>query len=170
MYAKKTCLKCGKETKNRKFCSRSCATSVNNVSYKKREKTLKRHCQECGGPVWIYRRKRCQDCNSLDKLNPTIAEISIENKAQRHARIREHARRKYQRKHPRGCLICEYDKHIEVAHIKPVAKFNENQRLSEVNDYANLAGLCPNCHWELDHKLLDVSIVQAAVNKINNTG
>ena len=54
------------------------------------------------------------------------------------------------------CFICGYDKHVEVAHIKPVSEFDENATILEINDINNLIGLCPNHHWEYDNNLLNI--------------
>lgn len=43
-------------------------------------------------------------------------------------------------------------KHIEVCHIRPIADYPPDTLLSVINDTSNLIGLCPNCHWEFDHK------------------
>lgn len=57
---------------------------------------------------------------------------------------------------PRCCVICGYDKRIEIAHIKAVADFDDNTLVSEINDISNLVALCPNHHWEYDNGLLEL--------------
>ena len=52
------------------------------------------------------------------------------------------------------CAICGYDKHVEVAHIKPVSGFSDEATMREINSFSNLIGLCPNHHWEFDNGLL----------------
>lgn len=52
------------------------------------------------------------------------------------------------------CIICGYDKHVEIAHIKAVSEFEDNALISEINHPDNLIGLCPNHHWEYDNGLL----------------
>ena len=52
------------------------------------------------------------------------------------------------------CVICGYDKHIEIAHIKAVSEFSDDALVSEINDINNLVALCPNHHWEFDSGLL----------------
>ena len=52
------------------------------------------------------------------------------------------------------CAICEYDKHVEVAHKRPVSDFPDTALISEINSIDNLVGLCPNHHWEYDQGLL----------------
>ena len=55
---------------------------------------------------------------------------------------------------PKKCIICGYDKHIEIAHIKAVSEFSDDTLISEINDINNLAPLCPNHHWEFDNGIL----------------
>jgi len=55
------------------------------------------------------------------------------------------------------CAVCGYNKHIEIAHIKAVADFDDNATIAEINDIDNLIGLCPNHHWEFDNGLLDIT-------------
>lgn len=54
------------------------------------------------------------------------------------------------------CAICGYDKHVEIAHIKPVSEFDDNTLISEINSIDNLIALCPNHHWEFDHGILKI--------------
>ena len=54
---------------------------------------------------------------------------------------------------PQQCVICGYDKHIEIAHIKAVSEFSDDAFISEINDINNLVALCPNHHWEFDNGL-----------------
>ena len=55
------------------------------------------------------------------------------------------------------CIVCGYDKHYEVAHIKAVSDFDDNALISEINSINNLIALCPNHHWEYDNHMLDIS-------------
>jgi predicted restriction endonuclease len=52
------------------------------------------------------------------------------------------------------CSICGYDTHVEIAHIKAVADFNNEALLEEINSIDNLIALCPNHHWEYDNQKL----------------
>lgn len=40
----------------------------------------------------------------------------------------------------------QYDKHIEIAHIKSVAEFDDSVTIAEINSIDNLIALCPNHH------------------------
>lgn len=55
---------------------------------------------------------------------------------------------------PKECAICGYNKHIEIAHIKGVSEFSNNDLVSQINDIDNLIALCPNHHWEFDSNQL----------------
>ena len=54
------------------------------------------------------------------------------------------------------CIICGYNKHVEIAHIKAVSDFDDSVKIKEINDISNLMALCPNHHWEYDHGLLEI--------------
>jgi predicted restriction endonuclease len=45
---------------------------------------------------------------------------------------------------------------VDIAHRKPVSKFSDDTRVSEINDISNLAALCKNHHWEFDHGTLEL--------------
>lgn len=56
-----------------------------------------------------------------------------------------------------GCYFCDYSKHIEVAHIKSVQSFDENNLIGSINSIENLVALCPTHHWEYDNGLLSLT-------------
>ena len=61
--------------------------------------------------------------------------------------IRKHAELTYFRStNVKKCAICGYDKHIEIAHIKSVAEFDDSVTIAEINSVDNLIALCPNHH------------------------
>lgn len=49
------------------------------------------------------------------------------------------------------CAKCGYDLHVELAHIRAVSDFSDDELLSEVNSSDNVVQLCQNCHWEFDN-------------------
>ena len=57
------------------------------------------------------------------------------------------------------CANCGYEKHVELYHIKSVASFGDETILSVVNSEDNVIQLCRNCHWELDHGILDINTI-----------
>lgn len=143
-----------------KFCGRSCASAFNNTMFPKRCKSIK--CKNCSNLVysgWTY----CSCCIQENKhirtkytfpVN-TIVELSKGTDANKYSRIRSHARSVVRRR-PQRCLACGYDKHVEVCHIQAITDFDISATLAEVNNPDNLVLLCPNCHWEFDHKKSNV--------------
>ena len=150
-----TCPVCARMTRNPKFCSRSCAAKVNNVLVPKRRPSG--NCSTCGTSV-PRRHRYCpkhRPNKPLDRSQPirTVADGS-DHPACRYARLRQDARRLYQSAFPYRCSRCGYDKHIEVCHKRSLTSFPLETPISVVNSLDNLVGLCPNCHWEFDHGLL----------------
>jgi 5-methylcytosine-specific restriction endonuclease McrA len=151
------CPVCGRTTRNPKFCSRSCAAKLNNVLVPKRR--FRGRCSVCNSPIPL-RGKYCQEHKPnkpLDRSQP----INSVFRSRRHPmyrlnRLREDARRQYHMACPYRCVRCGYDKHIEVCHKRPLASFPGETPISVVNSLDNLVGLCPNCHWEFDHGLLQL--------------
>ena len=136
------------------FCSHTCAAKFSNTH---REKIVTaiinrpRHCNDCKAQVTMnlsgYYPRLCSEC--LDNRNNKTKSQSG------HRQIRGRARYKLIHSDiPQICHICSYDKHVEACHIKPVSKFPNETLVSEINALTNLAYLCPNCHWELDHNML----------------
>lgn len=127
------CLNCQKPTNNPKFCSMSCAGSYNNKIHPKRKKTH------------VLRQP---------KLNLDITlEEAIYTKhgaPNAYSLVRQRARAKM--KHVKQCSKCGYNKHVEVAHIKPINSYSRDTLVSIINADDNLLVLCPNCHWEFDHQ------------------
>lgn len=159
---KRYCLQCGKETKNSKFCSQSCAAKYNNKKYPKKEKKFYQHyCKKCGKFLCTNRRYNspnfCDECNPnyIDWNKITLSEAQGKRKYQISSRIRDLAKIKVRNlKRFKSCQNCGYDKHVEICHIKAIKDFPPETLISEINDLNNLAGLCPNCHWEFDNGIL----------------
>lgn len=131
------------EIKIKKFCNHSCSAKYFNSLRVKNN-----YCKICGKKIPI-RRKRCDDCLSVysgNLINKKKSEISI-----RH--IRTNAVNIFRKKYPNiECLFCGYNKFTEICHKKPISYFSNNSLVKEINDINNLMQLCPNCHWEFDHK------------------
>lgn len=154
------CIACRAETKNPKFCSRSCAAKINNSQFPRRAVTVV-PCASCNIElVKPYQRKYCITCTEQRTLaNRSISEIMNRRSYQISTQIREHARNLFRREVKiNHCEICGYDKHYEVCHIKPIKDFDASVKLLEINDKRNLIALCPNCHWELDNGLLNLTV------------
>jgi 5-methylcytosine-specific restriction endonuclease McrA len=151
------CLNCGKETANPKYCSRSCAAQSTNRLYPKRKKR-RYYCQTCGIKV-PPRRKYCDSCNphNVDWDMVSLSDLQDKRGYQINSRVRELARRAYLASgRPQRCAVCDYDKHVDVCHIKPISSFPLTSTIGEINSLQNLIALCPNCHWELDNGLLSL--------------
>lgn len=147
------CLYCGKVTSNPKFCSRSCAASYNNKKYPKRKP--EGSCAVCGEAI-NSSRKYCKNCRPSIFKN-TIRDLKSSGNAvtSSYTYIRTQARKRYLASDkPKQCLVCGYDLHFDVCHIKPISSFVLDTHISEVNDLSNLVALCKNHHWELDNGYL----------------
>lgn len=150
------CKHCDRATTNPTFCSLSCAASFNNRKFPKKKTAKPKSCKHCR--VQIFgRRTTCDDCNPscVDWSRLTLSELKVRAKYQHSARVRQVARNIYrQSDRPKHCVICGYDKHYEVCHIKPIQEFSDITSIATINDLNNLVALCPNHHWEFDHGLL----------------
>lgn len=152
------CYNCGKETKNSKYCSKHCSAVVNNNIPKRQRKFIP--CQYCGREA-IPRNKYCKEHKGYRKIENYISkekdwsQISIKDykgKHQYNDRL-PRARNIYIKANlPMQCKLCGYDKFVEICHIKAIHTFPENTPISIINSLDNLIALCPNCHWEFDHK------------------
>lgn len=118
------------------------------------KKNIKYRCQKNGIESNIFYNKKKL------VLNKTKGELFGDRKNWQSARssIQKNARKVYfeYNKMP-SCVICGYNKHVEVAHIKPVSNFGDNASIEEINSITNLIGLCPNHHWEYDNDILDIN-------------
>ena len=165
------CLTCLKETKNPKFCSRSCSAITNNKLFPKGIPKDK-FCTNCGvlyHNKWrkdapIENSRYCKECRSLFKLeryrDKKIGEYwnldSIKGKhpSWKNAHIRGICREWNKELTKLPCAKCGYKHHVELCHIKPITSFNEESTIGEINHKDNIIQLCRNCHWEFDHGLL----------------
>jgi len=68
-----------------------------------------------------------------------------------HALVRIHCNMLFKHLRHQKCAVCDYEKHIELCHIRGIASFPETASFSEINAPENIIGLCPNHHWELDN-------------------
>jgi len=133
------------QIKKKKFCNSSCSVRYNNKKRIKKEKK-------------IYTKK-----SSLD-LRIVLRELTKDelfNRAKSYQSARnlvcKDARNIYSISgKDKKCYICEYDKHVDIAHIFPVSGFGGNIKISEINSIDNLICLCPNHHWEYDNKIITI--------------
>ena len=156
---KRYCINCNKETKNIKFCSNKCYSDFSNVK-------RPHYCNICNTLIqygWTAR-KYCDNCNYTSNPNYkdwskiTLKEFKLNRTTTNtHARIRDLARCLYNKSDkPKYCVKCSYRNTYEVCHIKPISSFSEDSYISDINHIDNLISLCPNCHWDLDHGLLNL--------------
>lgn len=147
-----TCLNCGVETTNLKYCSRSCAATINNKKSPKRKKT--KTCKTCDSKI-ISLHTYCTFCNPFKNPKDITLEEAIykkHHKSSAYALVRSRARKIAKDNNMNCCEVCGYSKHVEIAHIKSISSFDSNTLISVINDLSNLKALCPNCHWEFDNK------------------
>lgn len=166
------CLQCQVETRNPKFCSRSCSTTYANAQKPKRLK-LEYFCAGCqvsmGRPGWKDRRKYCISCKpgyrarGLEWERTTKADLAPGTANQfGYPQIRQHARRVLSRQAPRECVLCLYSLHVDCCHVVPIRDYPDTATVAEMNAVDNLVFMCKNHHWEYDHEHLTRSDVLTA--------
>lgn len=152
------CIQCATNTKNPKFCSKSCSVSYNNKIHPKRVKA-QYVCTNCHEHI-NRRSKFCKKCAHLhtnrlpSDLTLKEAKYLKHHKSSAFALVRTRARAVAKLNNMNTCVHCGYSKHVEIAHIKAISTFPEDTLLSVINHPTNLMSLCPNCHWEFDHPAL----------------
>lgn len=147
------CVNCQTTTNNPKFCSMSCAAKYNNKLKPKRVK-LPKLCKKCGSEVDRSRyAKLCSSCRPNKGQDLSLSDALYRDNGQwnQYTLIRTRARAVAKQNNMNKCTKCGYDKHVEIAHIKPISSFPDTAMISEINHISNLMALCPNCHWEFDH-------------------
>jgi 5-methylcytosine-specific restriction endonuclease McrA len=147
------CLNCTKETKNPKFCSRSCSAKINNKNRTRKQRKYK--CRKCNNRV-SYKRTTCITCTQVPATTLQEAMYLLHHKSSAYALVRTRARA-IMKNENKICKNCGYSKHVEVCHIIPISSFSPNTLLSVINSKNNLILLCPNCHWEFDRGFLTLS-------------
>lgn len=124
--------------KRKKFCNHSCSAKYSN----------KKRGYELNSEKIIK--------NVTFRIDEDIPiSLILGEKASKYSQIRAKARAKmifY--KVAKECIICGYDKHVEVHHKNPCNSYSNDTLLSIVNSLDNLVYLCPNHHWEVEHKII----------------
>ena len=139
------------------FCSQSCsATYYNKLRPKKEKHSQNQPCPQCGELCWAKNGGVCKDCknkNSYAEYSKlTLGDKTYDNhKYAKYSYVRYYAKRKAIELGWDRCSECGYDKHYEVAHIRPISDFPPETLLVDINAESNLKPLCPNCHWEFDN-------------------
>jgi hypothetical protein len=163
------------EVKKKRFCNRSCAAKFNRNRLDSGRIPPTGKCELCQVKIEFKRqkvggyrrRKYCGRCYSVVKAKQMGADLYIAERTKgevfqnsknwqcARSMIRRHAYRAYFASGgEHKCLVCGYDKFVEVAHRKSVSDFNDDALISEINDIRNLVALCRNCHWEFHNGLL----------------
>lgn len=170
------CLVCNKETNNPKFCSRSCSATFINKILPKRKPTRK--CIWCDDIVMSSRHSRCKECQEkyLKTRREHIEQLTLAEARRDHwpiknkfDYIRVNTRYHFKDLAAKPCYICGYDKHVELCHIRPIVDFPDDAKIKEINCYGNIIPLCRNHHWELDHEMIDRSLIDEYINNIKLT-
>lgn len=140
--------------KRRKYCGRRCAGIVNNSLYPKNPRRGK--CRDCASPIFSSS-IRCKSCHDTLVSSREISDKTLDemtnlrgSPTNAHGAVRWRARKVAKELGWKSCYMCGYDKHIEVAHKRPITDFEGNTLVSVINAQSNLLPLCPNCHWEFD--------------------
>lgn len=152
------------------FCTRSCSVKFNNAKTPKRKQ--EGFCKECGSTIRTSQ-TYCKHCKIKLKYDPTLFELQNTDsfKCNKFTCVRDRSRRIIHNLNIKSCCLCGYNKHIEVSHIKPIRDFDLSTKVSVVNHITNLAPLCPNCHWEFDHGLIDETFLRTKLtNQVGKPG
>lgn len=152
------------------FCSRSHATSFNNMKKPKRKKRQWK-CVRCSKPV-KSRLKYCDDCRPGIKETTTIGEFKKRNKHPYFAAItvRKLAREKVERLGwKKECTICGYDKVVDLSHVIPIKNFGDDTPIVVINAEHNLVYLCPNHHREYDRGLMSEADLEILNSRVSGT-
>ena len=158
-----TCEYCGLSAEKKKnlvgrgrFCSGTCANMAEPRRHR-RNPSAAEICPTCDG-LKTYKSEVCRSCRSANKNKEidglTLAEVRqlVKTSYEFHAKLRGWARRSYTG--PKKCFLCDYDLHVDIAHIQPVSSFPLTATVGEVNATTNLVALDKRCHWEFDHGYL----------------
>lgn len=140
------------QTKIKKFCNSSCASSFNNkarfvVKPKILIEFVKGQIKNISSPKWPH-------------VNKTKKELfdSCEKWQTARGYIQKHARYVYNNSDkPKECIECGYSRHYQVAHFESVSSFPGSALIiEEINNIKNLIALCPTHHWEFDNGFLQI--------------
>lgn len=126
------------DVRKKRFCDSSCAARFNNLKRGKRRPEIIR-----------LPREKISAMTKGDLFEKSGSWQSARSQIQRHSRGVFFSANPVP-----ACAICDYSHHVEVAHIRPVSDFPSDSAIREINALANLIGLCPNHHWELDNGIL----------------
>ena len=134
------CTNCNKETTNKKFCSKSCSASFNNIGISRNFKEKKYNdCKLCGEQTLsIYCSNKCQlEYQYIKRIN----EWKVTDK------IGKPAVKRYLSEKKAGCWNCGITEWMNRPIVLELEHIDGN---SDNNKEDNLSLLCPNCHSQTD--------------------
>ena len=175
-YITVNCINCTKSFEKSKtelqknpnsFCSRSCSNSYHNRKSPKRKPMWKnKKCLHCDSFVRNVRSKLCEfHFQKLNSQDHTVgfyrekASLKGLHRSSLHAHVRALARNSLKHLKNENCRNCDYSKHVELCHIKPISSFGDDALIKDINSERNVVPLCPNCHWETHNGYLDIGTV-----------
>lgn len=155
----KNCEICGKEflvakarRNTARFCSFKCRGEAQSrgIWNFRPVMNVERICEVCGRKFTIHRsieNKRLRRFCSRSCYGKFRSELA-DKKAEHGKYSKDEACQRAREKNGRRCLICGYDRFIEIAHIIP-------RSLNGTFKGKNILFLCPNCHRLFDNNLLN---------------
>lgn len=142
----KKCAVCGKDfvavMSRRILCSLECRAKWGKINPAYERKRIEAKCAICGKIVYREPSDIARGCKVVCSKACQYRLLSLRYRGPRTQKIKLAAQRdNYQ------CLICQFDKVIEVHHIKP-------KRKDGSDDLENLITLCPNHHVMSDRTMI----------------
>jgi len=145
-YIEKSCLNCGELftsliSENRKYCSNSCAATINNKIHVKRKRN-KKYCIWCNNELSYRQIKYCSITCKV-KYDWNIRKSNIENGYNNYP---SETYKKYLiERHGNKCMKCGWNERHPITGKVPI-ELEHKDGNSENNNLTNLELLCPNCH------------------------
>jgi len=163
----------GRIKENRKYCSHSCAATINDKIYPKRTKYIntetedgkikkekifsQNYCLNCGTEV---RKKYCSsECQHEYRIKQIFDKIENGEFIHENIETRNRWYKKYLiKKYGEKCTKCGWNETHPITKKVPI-ELEHKDGNSENNDFDNLDLLCPNCH--------SLTLTYKALNKGN---
>ena len=140
------CLECKSETKNPKFCSKSCAAKYNNKSGKYNRRTFEGSCKMCNVPI-SSSRTYCKNCYSNNARNTSKIPkwLNGEWGGGTDYGLSQIIRKYLLEQNNYSCSKCGFNKnHPDDG--KTILEINHIDGDGTNHSPENLEVLCPNCH------------------------